>query len=166
MNDKVIEQERDSLAAMTCVKFVSDRSAHLLPADALTFPLHTTRIATPFCHDIAQGVREGHTVTFVALQIAHYMGAAEVVIIGMDHRFHQTGAPGTELRMEGPDPNHFCQTYFADKTWDAANLAQSEASYAIAREVYESTGRRIVDATVDGSCPVFPKADYRRIFGH
>jgi hypothetical protein len=164
VNDKVIAQEAEALRAMTSVKFISDRSAHLLPADALTFHLHTTRIPDPFCHDIAQGVREGHTVTFVALQIAYYMGAREVVLIGMDHHFTRNGPPGSTQQMGSHDPNHFSPAYFANQPWDAANLAQSEASYRIARQVYEADGRRIIDATLGGACPVFEKADYRTVF--
>jgi hypothetical protein len=49
--------------------------------------------------------------------------------------------------------------------WDNPDLARSEASYKVAREVYEAAGRQIVDATLDGACPVFEKADYRTVFG-
>lgn len=164
VNDKVIEQEAQALRAMTSVKFISDRSADLLPADALTLHMHTTKVTTPFCHDITTGVREGHTVTFVALQLAYYMGAKEVVLIGMDHHFTLNGPPNSTQHMQDHDPNHFSPAYFANKPWDAANLTQSEASYKIAREVYEADGRRIIDATLGGACPVFEKADYRAIF--
>ncbi|SMY09219.1 6-hydroxymethylpterin diphosphokinase MptE-like protein [Flavimaricola marinus] len=165
VNDKVIGQTADVLRKMTAVKFISDRSAHLLPADALTFHIHTTRVREPFCHDITLGVREGHTVTFVALQLAYYMGAREVVLIGMDHRFTLNGPPNSTQVMQGHDPNHFSPDYFANKPWDAANLAQSEASYKIARDAYEADGRRIIDATLGGACTIFEKADYREVFG-
>lgn len=165
VNDKVIAQSADALRAMTCVKFISDRSAHLLPAGPLTCHLHSTAITTPFCHDIAISVREGHTVTFVALQIARYMGAAEVVIVGLDHRFAVSGPPNAALHMAGPDPNHFSPAYFGGKDWDAPDLAGSEDAFRIARAVYEAEGRRILDATPGGACPVFEKVDARAVFG-
>ncbi|SLN72252.1 hypothetical protein LOS8367_03690 [Limimaricola soesokkakensis] len=165
VNDKVIAQEAPALRKMTAIKFITDRCRQLLPQDAFTFHINTTRIPEPFCHDIARSVREGHTVTFVALQIARYMGAAEVVIVGLDHRYTQSGAPNAPLRMEGPDPNHFSPDYFGGKEWDAPNLAQSEASYRCAREAYEREGRRIIDVTRGGACTIFEKARYEDIFG-
>ena len=165
VNDKVLAQEAGTFRAMACVKFVTDRAAHLLPAGPFTYHLNSTRIETPFCHDIAVAVREGHTVTFVALQIARYMGVAELVIVGLDHRFAITGQPNEELRMTGDDPNHFDPRYFGGQAWDAPNMAQSEASFRIAREVYEAEGRRILDATPGGACPVFERVDAGSVFG-
>jgi hypothetical protein len=165
VNDKVLAQAAPALREMTALKFVSDRAADLLPEDALTYHIRTTGLTGRFYADIAEGVREGHTVTHAALQIAHYMGFAEVVIIGMDHRFAVSGPPNAPLRMEGPDPNHFSPDYFGGQAWDAPNLRESEISYRAARDAYEAEGRRIVDATLEGACNVFPKADHRAVFG-
>jgi hypothetical protein len=43
-------------------------------------------------------------------------------------------------------------------------LVNSEASYRIARQVYESDGRRIIDATLNGACTVFEKRPYTEVF--
>jgi hypothetical protein len=88
------------------------------------------------------------------------MGAAEVVIIGLDHRFEAQGAPDALQRLEGPDPNHFSPEYFGNQDWNLPNLAESEAAFALARRAYEAEGRRILDATPGGACPVFEKADF------
>jgi hypothetical protein len=165
VNDKVIAQEAGALAALSSVKFITDRAAPVLPAGPLTYHLNTTRIATPFCHDITLAVREGHTVTFVALQIARFMGAAEVVILGLDHRYTASGPPNAALHMAGDDPNHFDPRYFGGKDWDAPNLVKSEESFHLARAAYQAEGRRIIDATPGGACAVFEKADARAVFG-
>jgi len=109
-------------------------------------------------------VRPGHTVTHAAFQIAYYMGFSEVIVIGMDHWFPKSGPANAELHMHGADPNHFDPDYFRDQAWDAPNLAGSEQSYRVAKEIYEAEGRRIIDATLDGNCTVFPKADYKDLF--
>lgn len=83
----------------------------------------------------------------------------------MDHHFAKSGAPNAPLHMRGADPNHFSPDYFRDQDWDAPNLAGSEESYRVAHEVFQTTGRRIVDATPEGGCTIFPKVDYRRVFG-
>lgn len=164
VNDKVIFQEAVALSAMTCVKFISDRSAHLLPADPFTYHIRTHGLDRRFYNDIVEGVREGHTVTYAALQIARYMGASRVVILGMDHRYETSQPPNAEAFLRGPDPNHFNPEYFGDKYWDAPNLMESERSYTVARAMFEAEGRHIVDATPGGACQIFEKMDWRDIF--
>lgn len=164
VNPRVVEQARIELAAMTALKFIGARAAIHLPEDAFTHHIQVLDPPVLFSRDITQGFREGGTVTHAALQLAFWMGFSEVVIIGMDHRFTYEGKPHESRFLAGPDTNHFSPEYFSGQVWDNPDLVRSEVSYAEARRIYESTGRRIVDATVDGACTVFEKADYRRIF--
>lgn len=166
INKKVIEQSAEQIKAMNCVKFISKRGKDLIPENALTHHIDTQNPPARFCHDIAQGVHEGWTVTYAALQIAYYLGFKEVIIIGMDHRYEYTGLPNETRKLNGPDPNHFSPDYFGGgQTWDNPDLAHSEESYRIARAEFEKDGRRIIDATLDGACTIFEKMDYRKIFG-
>lgn len=165
INRKVIEQSAESIRQLNCVKFVSTRGADLVPQDALTHHIETRNITARFCHDISHGVHEGWTVTYAALQIAYFLGFKTVVIIGMDHRYEYSGAPNQARVLDGPDPNHFSPDYFGHgQTWDNPDLAHSEESYRIARAEFEKDGRRIVDATVDGACTIFDKADFTTLF--
>lgn len=164
VNDKVIQQSVETLKQMTAVKFISDRSAHLLPQGPWTYPLTTSKPFQRFYTDIALGLHEGFTVTHAALQIAYYMGFHEVVIIGMDHRFAPSGRPNSAQHLVGEDTSHFSPDYFRDQNWDAPDLRESEVSYKAALAAYEADDRRIIDATVGGACEIFPKADYRKLF--
>ena len=165
VNPKVVEQAREAIAALPAIRFIGARAAGHLEEGPRTFHVPILSPPVTFSTDICKGLREGGTVTHAALQIAYYMGFSKVVIIGMDHRFTYHGAPHEAHVMEGPDPNHFSPEYFRGQVWDNPDLARSEASYKVAREVYEAAGRQIVDATLDGACPVFEKADYRTVFG-
>ena len=166
VNQKVIEQSVAQIKAINCVKFISQRSAALVPEDALTYHVKTQDPPARFCIDITQGIHEGYTVTYASLQVAYYLGFKQVVIIGMDHRYTYTGEPNETHQLDGPDPNHFSPEYFGGgQQWDNPDLVRSEESYAIARQVFEEDGRRIIDATLDGACTVFEKADFRTIFG-
>lgn len=165
VNDKVIAQSVAQIRALNCIKFISSRNASFVPEDALTYHINTSTPSDRFCRDITQGVREGWTVTYAALQIAYYLGFQEVIIIGMDHRYEYTGKPNEAHLMAGPDLNHFSPDYFGGgQVWDNPDLAHAEEYYRIARAEYEKTGRRIIDATLEGACNVFEKADYRQIF--
>lgn len=166
INRKVIEQAAEHIKMLNCVKFISSRGADLIPENALTYHLNTRNPPARFCHDISQGVHEGWTVTYAALQIAYFLGFKEVIIIGMDHCYQYSGEPNEACRLDGPDPNHFSPDYFGGgQSWDNPDLARSEESYRIAREEYEKVGRRIIDATINGACTIFEKGDYKKIFG-
>lgn len=100
------------------------------------------------------------------MALEQFKNRHDSIIIGMDHRYEYTGAPNEAKRLDGPDPNHFSPDYFGGgQTWDNPDLTKSEESYRIARAEFEKDGRRIIDATLDGACSVFEKADYRQLFG-
>ena len=164
VNRKVIEQSSEQIKSLTCVKFISDRCKGLITEDALTRIIHTEKYRDEFSFDISRGVQEGYTVTYAALQIIFYLGFNEVVIIGMDHRFKYEGKPNEERLLTESDSNHFSQEYFKGCKWDNPDLVNSERYYNIANNIYEGHGRKIIDATVDGACTVFEKADYKSVF--
>jgi hypothetical protein len=116
-----------------------------------------------FC-DPSLAYVEGNTVTYASLQILYHLGCARVYLVGVDHHFIQSGTENSAQVLQGDDPNHFTPGYFANMTWDLADLASSEAHYHLARERFEADGREIVDLTVGGKLRVFRKADYRELF--
>lgn len=164
VNKKVLQQSKNEINKLTCVKFLSDRVPGEFKSNALTNIIKSEFYTDDFSYDISEGVQEGYTVTYAALQIAFYLGFKEVYIIGMDHRFSFQGKPNEENLLTGKDINHFSQNYFADKKWDNPDLENSERYYKVARKVFESNGRKIIDATVDGACTIFPKAKYTKLF--
>lgn len=158
VNAKVIEQSARAIQALNCVRFVTDSQKQaVLQESALTYLINTKQPPAEFSFDITQGIREGGTVTYAALQIAFYMGFAKVCIVGMDHRYAFSGKPHEARFMEGPDPNHFSDAYFQNQHWDNPDLQRSEQFYALARKNFEAAGRRIIDCTYDGACTVFEK---------
>lgn len=160
VNAKVISQSQRQIRAMNCIKFLGDRGNQgTLEENALMYIINTSKPPSRFSTDFAQGIHEGSTVTYAALQLAYYMGAKEVVLVGLDHRYEYAGAPHEEKVMKGADKNHFSDRYFGyGQTWDNPSLKDSEASFAIARKMFERDERRILDCTVNGSCLIFEKA--------
>jgi|TARA_R110000765_G_scaffold99991_2_gene187572 hypothetical protein len=165
VNDLVIEQSEAEIKRLNCVKFISKRNSKVIPEDALTYHINTCFPPAKFCKDIQDGVNEGGTVTYVALQIAYYLGFKTVIIVGMDHNFAFTGNPNETHTIKEADPNHFSSAYFGyGQKWDNPDLEKSEKSYALARRVYEADGRSILDATIGGKCTIFEKVDYDEYF--
>ncbi|MFT2091655.1 6-hydroxymethylpterin diphosphokinase MptE-like protein [Paraglaciecola sp. 2405UD69-4] len=165
VNKKVLEQSHQEINRLTCHKFLSNRCTDLFQKDCLTHVIKTNNPPARFSTDLLQGMEEGWTVTYAALQVAYYLGFKDIFIIGMDHRFEYNGAPNAESVMTQSDPNHFSPDYFAKGSkWDNPDLENSERSYEIARQVYGENNRRIFDATVNGNCDIFEKVDYKSIF--
>lgn len=165
INDLVIEQSAAELQTLNMPRFFSWRARKWLqPAENLHF-LWTTYTGPRFSADLTARLWEGATVTNVALQAAYYMGFQEVVLIGVDHNFVTQGKPNTTITSTGDDPNHFSGAYFGQGfRWQLPDLETSERGYRLAKEAYESAGRRVLDATVGGKLAVFPKADYNSLF--
>jgi hypothetical protein len=127
--------------------------------------LHTTYTGPKFARDARGRLWEGATVTYVALQLAFYMGFQTVVLIGVDHNFTTKGKPNTTVVSQGDDPNHFHASYFGKGyRWQLPDLETSEIAYQMARRAYEADGRQVHDATVDGKLTVFPRVDYNDLF--
>jgi hypothetical protein len=165
INPKVLAQSADEIRRLNCVKFLGTHArAAGLTEDALTHLVDTDHPPGRFSTDLCQGMHEGWTVTHAALQVAYHLGFSEVVIVGLDHRYEFEGRPNEARVLQGADRNHFSEAYFGfGQAWDNPDLLRSEESYHAARQAFEADGRRIIDATPDGACPVFAKADLRQV---
>lgn len=113
-----------------------------------------------------EGVWEGGTVTFVAMQLAYYLGFRQVVLIGVDHAFTAVGVPNSTVESKGADADHFDPSYFGPGVrWQLPDLDSSERAFRSAREAFAKDGREIVDATVGGQLDVFRKVEFEALFG-
>jgi hypothetical protein len=118
-----------------------------------------------FTLDAAGRIFEGFTVTYVALQLAFYMGFEQVILIGVDHNFATKGNANEAIVSQGDDPNHFATNYFGKGfKWQLPDLEGSERAYILARDAYQAVGRQVLDATVGGKLIIFPKVDYTSLF--
>lgn len=162
VNQLVIEQSKDKYPTMDCPIFVSYKCKQ--PEFETASNIHYTLSwgKRVFQGDITQLINEGGTVTFVAMQIAFFMGFKRVFLIGVDHSFKQKGKANETQLMEEDDANHFDPNYFKGQKWQLADLDRSEQSYLMAGIAFEEDGRQIIDATVGGKLDIFPKMDFQK----
>ncbi len=173
VNDLVIEQTANDLAALDIPKFLAWRSRRFFkpsqftgsrPPNLPTF-LYTAYDSPGFSRDVRGRVWEGATVTYVTMQLAFHMGISEAILIGVDHNYDTKGKPNTTIISNGDDPNHFNPSYFGKGfRWQLPDLETSEIAYRMARQAYEQAGRIILDATVGGNLTIFEKVDYNSLF--
>ncbi|MCK4795710.1 MAG: motility associated factor glycosyltransferase family protein [Desulfobacteraceae bacterium] len=165
VNKLVIEQCAREIASLTCPKFISWHARDEIDFTTDMMFLHSRWDNATFYTDITKGIWEGATVTYVAMQIAYYLGFHKVILIGVDHSYATQGKPHTTVVSQGGDPNHFDPKYFGKGfRWQLPDLETSELAYRIAKYQFESKDREIVDATIDGKLQVFSKVDYGTLF--
>jgi hypothetical protein len=166
VNDLVIQQCANDIENLPMPKFIGWHSRNWINfTDNLIFIRDPYDGTLGFSKDPAEKVWEGATVTYVAMQIAYYLGFEKVILIGVDHNFITKGEPHKVVVSQGPDENHFNPEYFGKGfRWQLPDLATSERAYNLAKEHYIEDNREILDATVEGNLTIFPKINLRDLF--
>jgi len=143
INDLVVEQCAEDIRALPMPKFISWHArCYLTPTDSTNF-LHTTYAGPKFATDVRRRVWEGATVTYVAMQLAYYMGFSQVILIGVDHSFASKGQPNATVVSQGDDPDHFDARYFGKGfRWQLPDLDTSEVGYTMAARHTNGTAAR------------------------
>jgi hypothetical protein len=166
VNTLVIEQCADEIRRLDIPRFVTWRGRRWLKGNDDVIFLDTDYTGPEvFTGDVTRRVFEGSTVTFVALELAYFMGFQEVILLGVDHSFSTQGRPNVTVVSTGDDRDHFSPSYFGKGfRWQLPDLEASERAYRLAKAAFEKDGRRVVDATLGGKLTVFPKVDYDSLF--
>ncbi len=107
----------------------------------------------------------GGTVSYLAMQLAYYMGFQRLILVGFDHHYvvpDDAEVSGTQILSHGSDPNHFDNTYFGQgKRWHLPMVDRMEIAYKKAHKNWLASGREIVNATAGGALEVFPRRSLR-----
>lgn len=158
----VIEQSIQPFLELSCPTFICWRSGkdYFPNCDHVNF-IRVDDSHETFTRDITKEIWDGGSVTYVAMQIAFYMGFSSVYLIGVDHSYHGVSSVNEWEEITDHDPNHFDHTYYSrDQRWFPPDLKKSELAYSMANFAYECSGRKILDATTDGKLTIFNKIPY------
>ncbi|OGW40622.1 MAG: hypothetical protein A2Y97_05005 [Nitrospirae bacterium RBG_13_39_12] len=161
VNPLVIEQSAREFESLVCPSFLSYRDARYLVRNLEHIYFIAWRGPITFQEDITKEIH-GSTVTYIAMQIAYYMGFSKVFLIGVDHNFKVMGNPNEKQFLVGEDVNHFDPKYFSSKEWHLPDLEASELDYHLARFYFSRSGRQIYDSTVGGKLQIFQKISYEK----
>lgn len=157
VNPLVLEQFGEGIQSTKTIKFLSAPIISLkIKPDGETHILDTSLNKPYFQTDISKPLWEGHTVTYVCLQIAYFMGFKEVILLGLDHYYGEVAEPNKEVIAAGKDEWHFRDDYFSNGAkWHLPDLAMSEIAYSLAKWCYENDGRTIINCSSRTACKVF-----------
>ncbi|MCL2925605.1 MAG: FkbM family methyltransferase, partial [Trichodesmium sp. MAG_R04] len=112
VNPLVLEQSAEEISQISCPKFISHKGIPYFSSHSDIIFMNTTHPQSDFSNNPQTGINEGYTVTYVAIQLAYYMGFETVILIGVDHNFVTKGDANKEVVSQGDDPNHFHSDYF------------------------------------------------------
>lgn len=111
-----------------------------------------------FARDCSISICQGHTVTYVAMQLAFHMGFKDVALVGCDHSFDSKGPANKTIIAGDEDASHFDKNYFAGGVkWQLPDIVQSELHYKIAKDIYELNNRNIYNSTEGGKLEVYER---------
>lgn len=152
-------------------KFVALKNSFAYPFSPETVVLNSCeqkkedRLNPKFSCDASRLVYHCKTVTFIALQLAYYMGFERVYLVGVDHNYGPIAKmfpPGkievTAENIELINQAHFSPGYY--KIGDRLGIpdyAMIEAGYGIARDAFSKDGRMVFNATDGGLLEVFER---------
>jgi hypothetical protein len=142
-------------------KYMSnDNSIHYINVcDRFTIKKYTqnTLKKIKFSNDLHSYCNQGHTVTFICIQLAVYMGFKQIYLLGMDHTFAQSVDTNGKFTLNKDTKNHFY------KGFDGINVCQFtngvDYSYNLARHYCENNNIQILNATRGGKLEIFERAN-------
>ena len=111
VNREVVKQVHSELVGVPGRLISTWANRHDLSSRDDAIFLHSV-VGPLFSMDARRGVWEGATVTYVAMQLAYFMGFSDVLLIGVDHRFSTTGPAHSLVTSQGRDQDHFDPNYF------------------------------------------------------
>ncbi len=126
--------------------------------------------APGFSSDADAGLHWGSTVVYTMMQMACYMGAKEIYLLGVDFSFSipescaESSGKFKVYICEG-ERNHFHPDYRkAGEQWHQPNLDYQKVSFLAARKFAEENGIGIYNATRGGNLDVFPRVRLQDLF--
>jgi hypothetical protein len=158
VNSHVIEQNAEFYNTTDIPLFLDSGSKKWVKFRKNIHFLHSVGASGSFAQDCSISINQGHTVTYVAMQLAFHMGFKEVALVGCDHNFATKGPANKTIIAGKEDPNHFDPNYFAGGVkWQLPDITASELHYEVARDTFDRHGRKIVNCTDGGKLEIFKR---------
>ena len=155
--EKIIKQNECPLfVADSLLRFQEDEAIdeRILPFRK-RYPKETDNFAYGFSTDITEGIYNANSVAYYALQIAVYMGFAEIYLLGMDNS-------GWGLHFDGKymeEADVFRENY--DKEMESRIIS---LAFQKAEKMSAQYGFKIYNATRGGCLETHERVDFDRLF--
>ena len=116
-----------------------------------------------FSDDATIGIYEGFTVTYMALQLAIYMGFKTIYLLGIDHNYSFSLNPDGTVIQNSNIKDHFSgENELTSK--NAPALYKTTIAYQAAKKYADKHDIKIYNATRGGKLEVFERVDFDSLF--
>ena len=135
-------------------------------------PYYFDEMGIQFSRDFSNIVYLGSPITYIALQLAYYLGCNPVYLIGVDHSYGALAKnfpPGKiEVTKENYELVRQCHMnpdyYQIGDVIGVPNTSLQDKAYEVAADAYKQAGREIYNAGVNSFLDAFPRTDFDSIF--
>ena len=114
-----------------------------------------------FSNDLANCCYWGGTVMYMNLQIAAYLGAKKIVLLGVDMNYSipdSVKRKGAVLTSTGDDPNHFDPNYFgAGKRWHLPEMERMQRAFDRAHSELAAKNIELINGNLASELKNIPK---------
>ena len=135
--------------------------------NAILVPIFITWSNTKirFTDQADKHIYDGYNVTYMAMQLAAYMGFSEIYLIGVDFSYPiQRDMDGNVVSVDKSIKAHFYENSDSQK-WNITNRDRVLAYYVAAEEYSKKSGKfRIFNATRGGKLEVYKRVDFDSLF--
>lgn len=150
----------------TSVMFIPNYRAKMFPS--VNNPVYYNLVPDDFIYynypffsvSAERRVWSAANASYINLQLAYYMGFQEVYLLGFDNAYtlpSDIKITGIDFKSPQKDSSHFSDQYFArDKRWHLPDAPRSLMAYKKAFQVYERSGRKLVNLTPVNNLPFIP----------
>lgn len=160
---QLIENKDDIKSMTNTIKFISCR-ANLTGENCYKINDKRYYVINPykdykvkFSRDADRYITTHSTVTYVAMQLAIYMGFEEIILLGIDHTFKVMTDSNNRIRInEKINKNHFADQKESNQyiVFDANG---ANRDYEAVRNIANSRNITIINATRGGNLEVFKR---------
>ncbi len=113
--------------------------------------------------DVSHHVSMGYTVTYIAIQLALYMGFSEIILIGMDHSYSKIVDSNGVFHYKENVVDHVFDdhsgSYLVFQYLEGTNFA-----YSLANIESQNRGVEILNATRGGKLEIFKRIQFEDLF--
>lgn len=167
----VATDRRKEIEQIDCHRFYGSHLKDLLEDGIWISSFMRTKYPTfpHFSENLNELYYTGGTVTYMALQLAFWMGFKTVYLLGIDHDYEIPKDYAERIHQDifialEDDPNHYDPTYFGKGfRFHDPKPKRMEKAYQKAKQVFEENGRIIYNANEGSKLDLFEKVPVDRI---
>ena len=165
INRYVIEQFADEMLETNCTKFFNYKfKNHIKNKNSVSF-ISPSIYSPEHFNDIEKGyLSYNGSVTFSAIQLAIYFGFNEIILVGFDNNFKNSGQSDKAIKSKNIDEDHFDKNYFSKGVvWQLPNYKALDYNFNFVNDYFNrENDLNIINCTVGGNLNMFKRNDLKK----